>query len=84
MFDKLKGMADQFQMFQRMMKDENFRAFISHPKVQEVFKDLEFQKIIKENNVFKLMSHPKFSALMQDPEVRNLMLQLKPETFSNG
>ncbi len=84
MFDKLKGMTGQFQMLQRMMKDENFRAFIAHPKVQEVFKDLEFQKLVKENNVFKLMSHPKFSGLMQDPEVRNLMLKLNPQSFSNG
>ena len=75
---------DQFQTVQRLMKDENFRAFIANPKVQEVFKDPEFQKIIQENNIFKFMSHSKFSSLMQDPEIRVLILKLNPQSCEAG
>ena len=43
----MKGMMGQFQMMQKLMADENFKAFISHPKVQEVFKDSEFKEVAK-------------------------------------
>lgn len=76
MFDHLKSTFDQIQTFQRLMKDENVKALLSHPKVQEVFQDPEFQKIVMEKNLFKIGSHPKFAVLMQDPEVRNLVQKL--------
>lgn len=81
MFNKLKGMTDQFKMMQKLMQDENFRAFISHPKVREVFMDPEFQTIMKSKDAQKMMTHPKFSSLMRDPEVAQLIAKLNPGTF---
>ena len=81
MFDKMKGMMDQFALMQRLMKDENFRAFISHPKVQELFKDPEFKEVAKSQDFTRIVAHPKFAALMKDPEVAQLMAKLDPKSF---
>jgi len=78
MFGKMKGMVEQMQMMQRLMKDENFRAFMSHPKVQELFKDPEFQEIVKSKDQARVMSHPKMVALVRDPEVGEMMKKLDP------
>lgn len=82
MFGKMKDMASQIAMVTKMMKNENFRALMSHPKVQEVFKDPEFQEIAKGQDGMKMMNHPKMLALMNDPEVRVLFTKLKPEDFA--
>ena len=37
MLSQMKDMMGLFQVVQRLMGDENFRTFIAHPKVQEVF-----------------------------------------------
>ena len=84
MFDKIKGMMNQAQQLQELMKDENVRAFISHPKVQSVFMDPEFQAIVKEKSFSKLVTHPKFNSLMQDPTVAKLLAKLSPQSFSQG
>ena len=84
MFDKIKNTMDQMQVMGRLMKDENFRALISNPKVQEVFRDPEFQNIVKEKDFSKMTMHPKFAKLMEDPEVRTLVSKLNPESFMNG
>ena len=81
MFGKLKGMTDQLQMMRELMKNEDFKALISHPKVQEVFMDPEFQKIVMEKDLAKVMTHPKFAFLMNDPEVAKLMLKFKAGGF---
>ena len=83
MFGKIGDATNQLKMLQELMKDENFRALISHPKVREVFMDSEFQKLVKENNLAKVMSHPKFAYLMNDPEVAQLMLRFKPQAFGS-
>ena len=83
MLGKMGDALNQWKMLQELMKDENFRALISHPKVREVFMDPEFQKLVKENNLAKVTSHPRFSSLMSDPEVAQLMLKLKPQAFGN-
>ena len=76
MFGKVKGMMDQMQLFQKLMKDENFKAFISHPKIQELLKDPEFQEMLKSQNMSKMMNHPKFSALREDKELAGLAAKL--------
>ena len=81
MFDKMKDMMGQFQMMQRLMKDENFRAFMAHPKVQEIFRDPEFQAAIKTKDAQTIMAHPKFAILMRDPELAALMAKLNPATL---
>ena len=81
MFGKMKDMMQQLQMMQKLMKDENFKAFISHPKVQAVMKDPEFQELIKKQDWLKLGTHPKLAALMKDPEVAPLMAKLDPSMF---
>ena len=78
MFGKMKGMFDQLQMAQKMMKDENFRAFISHPKVQALFGDPEFQAVLKTQDFQKISSHPKFCSLQGDPEVAALAAKMTP------
>lgn len=81
MFDGLKGMMGQLGLMQKMMKDENFRAFVSHPKVQEVFKDPEFKEIMKTRDFTRILMHPKFASLMRDPEVGQLMTKINPQSF---
>ena len=81
MFGKMKDMMGQFQMMQKLMQDENFKAFISHPKVQELFKDADFKEVAKEKDFAKIMAHPKFAALMKDPELSSLMAKINPKNF---
>jgi len=71
------------QMMQKMMKDDSFRAFVSHPKVQNLFCDPEFKEIAKTRNFAKIATHPKFTALSQDPELSTLMLKISPQNFIN-
>lgn len=78
MFDKLNSFWGQFKLMQRFMGDENFKSFISHPKVQELLKDPEFKKVAQTKDFSKLMSHPKFSALLQDPELRQMLSKINP------
>ena len=73
MLDKFKGMADQFKLMQKLMKDEDFRSFMQHPKVQETFKDPEFQEMIRSKDQAQIMGNPKMKILMSDPEVLQLM-----------
>ena len=81
MFGNMKDKMGQFQMMQRLMQDENFKTFISHPKVQEVFKDPEFKEIAKTRDFSKILSHPKFAELMRDPELAGLLAKLNPKDF---
>ncbi len=81
MFDKMNGMMGQFQMMQQLMADENFRAFISHPKVQEVFKDPEFKEVAKSKDFGKIVMNPKFTELKRDPELAALMAKIDPKKF---
>lgn len=80
MFDKMKGFMNQMQLMQKLMKDENFKAFMSHPKIQEMLRDPEFLEALKKQDTSKLMSNPKFSALRNDKELAQLAakLNLKP------
>ncbi len=72
-----------FQMMQRLMQDENFRTFISHPKVQELFKDPEFKEVASARDFSKIMAHPKFTELMKDPELASLMAKISAQ-FKQG
>ncbi len=81
MFDKMHGMLDQLKVMQRMMKDENFRAFISHPKMQELLKDPEFRELMKSQDMAKLAAHPKFSSFLHDPELAELIKKIDPKKF---
>ena len=80
MFDKMKSGMEQMRMVQKLMADENFRAFMTHPKIQELLKDPEFQEALKKQDTSKLFSHPKFASLRNDPELAQLAsrLNLKP------
>ena len=74
-------MFRKLQMIQSLMADENFKAFISHPKVQEVFKDLEFKELAKSQDFSRILSDPKFAVLMRDPELAALMAKIDPKKF---
>ncbi len=81
MFGGMKDMAAQMQMMQKLMKDENFRAFVSHPKIQELFRDPEFKDVAKGRDFSQIATHPKFAALMKDPELSSLLMKINPSQF---
>lgn len=81
MFDKIKDIMGNMQRMQTMMKDENFKAFVSHPKVQQLFGDPEFKEVAKTRDFSKIVAHPKFMALSQDPDLSALMLKINPQNF---
>lgn len=84
MFGKFKEMGAQLQMMQKMMSDPDFRAFISHPKVQAVFQDPEFKETAKSRDFATILGNPKFAALMKDPEVAALAAKIDPKKFMPG
>ena len=75
MFGKMQDMMKQMQTMQKLMKDENFKAFITHPKVQELLRDPEFQTLIKGQDMSKIMTHPKFTVFREDPELAAMALK---------
>lgn len=77
MFGKFKDMAQQMAMVQKLMKNEHFRNFMSHPKVQDLLRDPQFQESLKKQDPSQLLSHPKVLALQSDPEVAKLAEKLK-------
>ncbi|OGW83001.1 MAG: hypothetical protein A3C47_02830 [Omnitrophica bacterium RIFCSPHIGHO2_02_FULL_51_18] len=79
MFGPMKDVMSQFQMVQRLMHNENFKAFIAHPKVQALFHDPEFKEVAKTKDFSKIMAHPKFANLTRDPEVASLMAKINPQ-----
>ena len=81
MFGKMKDMMGQLQMMQKLMQDENFKAFVSHPKVQELFRDSEFKEIAKTRDFTKIVSHPKFMEMARDPEVAGLLAKVNPQNI---
>ncbi len=81
MFDKLNSMGDWLQTLQRLMENDDFRAFISHPKVRELLKDPEFMESLKSKDRDRLLKHPKFAVLRTDPEVAALLAKLNPQSF---
>ncbi len=81
MFEQIKGMAGKFQMMQKMMQDEDFKAFVSNPKIQALFGDPEFKEIAKTRDFSKILTNPKFSGLMKDPEIASLVAKLNPKKF---
>jgi len=81
MFGQLKGMGEQFQMMQKMMQDENFRAFISNPKIQALFQDPEFKEVAKTRDFSRILAHARFAELMRDPEIASLVAKLNPQKF---
>lgn len=83
MFDKMKDQFKQLQMLQRLMKDENFRKLMSHPKVQATLQDPDVQQLAKSQDLAKLLAHPKMATLMRDPEVSTLFTKLDPQKFLN-
>ena len=81
MFGKMKNMMEQMRLMQHLMKDENFKAFISHPKIQAIFQDPEFQDLLKTQDFQKIMDHPKFSGLKNDRELVQLISRLNLSDF---
>jgi len=78
MLDSFKDKMKQLEMLQRLMKDENFKAFISHPKVQSAFQDPELKIVMKTGDMAKISAHPRFAELMSDPEVAPLLAKINP------
>lgn len=76
MFGKMGDMMKQLQLMQKLMKDENFKAFISHPKMQELIRDPEFMELMKKQDMPALQKHPKFGTTMRDPEILALIRKI--------
>ena len=83
MFDRMKGMMGQMQMMQALMKDENFKAFISHPRVQELFRDPEFKEVAGARDFGRIAAHPRFVEVTRDPEVAALLVKINPQNFKS-
>ena len=81
MFGQLSEWFEQLRNAQHLMKDERFRALISHPKVQDVLRDPELQTLMKAKDMTRIAGHPKFLSLIRDPEVNRLIASLNPGTF---
>ena len=81
MFDSAKDMMKQLQMMQRLMKDDNFKALMSHPKVQDLFKDQQFLALITSQDMGKIATYPKLVALMADPSLAPLFAKINPQTL---
>ena len=81
MFDKMKDMMGQMQMMQQLMQDENFKAFISHPKTQELFRDPEFKEVAQSRDFAKITVHPKSMELARDPELSRLLVKIDLKRF---
>ncbi len=77
MFGRMKDMAAQMQMIQKLMKDENFKTLIAHPKMQELMKDPEFLEVMKNNDIQKASTNPKLAALKSDPELVQLIAKVQ-------
>ena len=69
-------MMAAFGKMQTLLKDENFRNFISHPKVRELFGDPEIAILSQSRDFAGLFAHPKLQSLMTDPEIRGLISKL--------
>ena len=76
MFGKMNDFMKQMQLMQKLMQDENFKAFMSHPKIQSVFMDPSFQETLKTQNQAQIINHPKLAGLKGDPEVTALLVKL--------
>ncbi len=77
MFDRMKGMMDQFQRMQSLLQDDHFKAFIGHPKVQELFGDPEIQELMKRQDAGAMLNHPKMEVLKADPEIAALAQKMQ-------
>ncbi|MBI3306997.1 MAG: hypothetical protein HYZ84_04255 [Candidatus Omnitrophica bacterium] len=71
-----RNMAEQLKLMQRLMQDDNFKAFMGHPKVQDLFKDPQIQQAMKSKNADLVMNHPKMMALRNDPELAQIISKL--------
>ena len=72
----------QMQLVQKLMKDEDFKALITHPKVQQVVQDPEFLEAVKSKNWGKMAANPRLASLMRDPEVAPLLAKLDPASLA--
>jgi hypothetical protein len=80
----LKDTVKQLQLLQKLMKDENFRALISHPKVKGMLMDPEFHALAKSKDMAAISAHPKFGQVMRDPEVAPLIAKLDLPSLLSG
>lgn len=70
-------MAAQLQMMQRLMKDENFKALMAHPKMQELMRDPEFLEMMKSQDLQKVSTNPKIAGFKDDPELVALISKIQ-------
>lgn len=64
------GLFRNFDDLLKFSRNENFRKFLTDPRVQSLMANQEFKKAVQEKNVFKLMTNPEFTELLKDPEIR--------------
>lgn len=81
MFSKMQEVMGQFGVMQKLMKDENFRSFIAHPRVQELFRDPEFKEVAKTRDLARILSHPKCAEIMRDPDLASLLSKLNAQAL---
>ena len=72
-FGSLGNFFQNFDDLVKLSKDEEFRKFISNPKVQALMKNEEFKHAVQEKNMSKLVANKEFTEIMSDPEVRSVL-----------
>ena len=79
MFKGLQSTWQQLQLFQRLMKDDNVKALLSHPKFQTFMRDPAFQAVVKTKDAAKIAA--RLAPLRRDPELGPLLSKIDPRTF---
>lgn len=81
MFDHIGKIMGNFQLINRLMKDENFKALMMHPKFRGLMSDSAFQEILKTRDTQKINNHPKMLELMRDAEFKTLISKIDFKTL---
>jgi hypothetical protein len=79
----LGGYFGNFDALLKLAKDENFRKFLTHPKVQELMADPEFKRAVQSKDMLQLISNKRFTEIMKDPQVREALKQVNQKFKKN-
>jgi len=81
MFDGMNDTKQQMELIQKLLKDENFRQLMMHPKFQSLMQDAEFMEAVKSRDKSQIMTHPKFVELKDEPGLKDLFTKIDFESF---
>ena len=77
MFESFGSAFRSLNEFLKFAKDEHFRKFFTHPKVQALLKNEKFKSAVEERNMFALMGNSEFVQALEDPEIRSALEEMR-------